>query len=233
MNGINNSLLVGQEAAGHQQEAAVLLLQTPPQKSPAEAADPRCCPWNWRKRSLPGRWERYRTVSRQQGLPVPLFKSGNQTDGKPSPAFPLPPESRHKRPLDGSQAPGLCSAQGARGRAACLALQGMRTKHLPEGHARLQCLITAEAYLGPRLLPLPCSAHHPAPAGAHSATQGHSTRGGRWEGKAQDHALKPGVLCSSPVLPLPCSSDTIHGTPQPPDHKPPKPALHRAPNRQP
>lgn len=50
MNGINNSILVGQEAAGHQQEAAVLLLQTPPQKSPAEAADPRCCPWNWRKR---------------------------------------------------------------------------------------------------------------------------------------------------------------------------------------
>lgn len=83
------------------------------------------------------------------------------------------PESRHKRPVDGSQAPGLCSAQGARGRAACLALQGMGTKHLPEGHVRLQRLIAAEAYLGPRLLPLPflpTTLHQRVPTAPHRVT---------------------------------------------------------------
>lgn len=150
---------------------------------------------------LPSRWERYKDSLPPTGAPKNSYSrtATSRMGSLLQPSHYLP-ESRHKRPLDASQAPGLCSAQGARGRAACLALQGMGTKNLSEGHVHLQCLITAEGYLGSRLQPLPCSRPPPAPAGAHSAMKGHLARGRRWEGKAQGHAPNPRVrsLLSGP-----------------------------------
>lgn len=105
---------------------------------------------------LPSRWERYEDSFPPTGAPNNSYSrtATSRMGSLLQPSHYLP-ESRHKRPLDASQAPGLCSAQGARGRAACLALQGMGMKNLSEGHVRLQCLITAEGYLGSRLQPLP------------------------------------------------------------------------------
>jgi len=97
-------------------------LQIPAQNSPAEAADPRCCPGTWRKRQMPGRSERYKDGFPPTGAPS---TSCSRTATRRMASLLQPsyyhPESRPKRPLDGSQAPGPCSAQDQRqGRPPCL-----------------------------------------------------------------------------------------------------------------
>lgn len=137
----------------------------------------------------------------------------------------------------------FCSGSWRQSRAACLTLQGTETKNPSKGHVRLQCLITAEAYLRARLLPppvLPATLHWPsfqgkAPVGARGARQGHLVRGRGWEEKAQGPLGNPGSPAPlrsslSPAAAKPCCSgrEQAQATPSSLAHQGPKTTNHQS-----
>lgn len=158
---------------------------------------------------MPSRWERYRTVSCQQGLPVPPVKE-RRPDGWE--AFSSLPTT--------TQSPGIKDPWTAARLQACVLLREREAEPpaLPyrewelNTFLRVTCACNASSLLRPTSDPACCRSRSCPPPCTSGCPQRHTgsldERGkvGR-EGKAQGHALKPGVLCSSPVLPFPRSSD--------------------------